>query len=200
MRGGPGWCRVRPGRGWVPHLAVRRVSDIPLDLLAARGIRGVLFDLDNTLVPYGSSEVPDDVARWLEQFRARGLQGALVSNSLPGRARRLAQQLGWPAVGGWPKPNPGRLRRAMAVLGTTPATTALVGDQLFTDVWPGNRLGLFTVLVEPLQPREFVTTRVARWLEGFAGRARMVQQLGACAEKTVGRIPPDPGGTKLPGG
>lgn len=177
---------MSPGQGWAPRLAVRRVSDIPLDLLARHGIRGVVFDLDNTLVPYGSEEVPPDVVRWLESFRARGLRGALVSNALPWRARRLASRLGWPAVAGWPKPSTRRLRRAMAVLGTTPRTTALVGDQLFTDIWPGNRLGLFTVLVEPLERREFVTTRVARWLERLAGRARLVQAAS-------GRSPAPPG-------
>lgn len=179
---------MRPGHGWVPYLAVRRVSDIPLELLVLRGIRAVVFDLDNTLVPYGSSEVPEDVARWLEEFRRRGLTGALVSNTLPGRARALASRLGWPAVGGWPKPNPGRLRRAMALLGATPATTASVGDQLFTDVWPANLLGLFTILVEPLHPREFPTTRLVRWLERLAGRATIVRQRS-------GRISPQVGGT-----
>lgn len=170
---------MRPGQGWVPHLAVRRVSEIPLELLVDRGIRGVLFDLDNTLVPYGSSRVPEDVAWWLEEFRRRGLRAALVSNTLPGRARTIAGRLGWPAVRGWPKPNLYRLRRAMELLGTTPATTAAVGDQLFTDVLPANLLGLFTVLVEPLQRREFLTTRLVRWLEHLAGRPRILRELGA---------------------
>lgn len=155
------------------------MSEIPLELLVNRGIRGVLFDLDNTLVPYGSSRVPEDVARWLEEFRRRGLRAAVVSNTLPGRARNIAGHLGWPAVSGWPKPNPFRLRRAMELLGTTPSTTAAVGDQLFTDVWPANLLGLFTVLVEPLQRREFLTTRLARWLEHLAGRSRILRDLGA---------------------
>jgi len=170
--------RKRRGRGWVPHLSVPRVSDIPLDLLLRKGIRAAVFDLDNTLVPYGSDEVPEDIGRWLESFRACGLRGAVVSNAWPWRAGRVAARLGWPAVAGWPKPSLGRLRRAMRVLGSTPATTALVGDQLFTDVWPGNRLGLFTVLVEPLDRREFVTTRVARWLERLAGRGRSPEPAG----------------------
>lgn len=157
-------------------MAVLRVSHVPLELLLRRGIRGVVFDLDNTLVPYGSCHVPEDVHEWLERFRACGLRGAVVSNALPWRVRGLAQRLGWPAVAGWPKPSPARLRRAMTVLGTTPGTTALVGDQLFTDIWPGNRLGLFTILVEPLDRREFPTTRISRWLEGLAGRDRMAEQ------------------------
>lgn len=169
---------MRPGRGWVPHLSVPRVSDIPLDLLRERGIRAVVFDVDNTLVPYGSEEIPPDVRAWISSFRACGLRGAVVSNAWPWRARRVARRLGWPAVEGWPKPSPGRLRKAMRVLGTAPDATAAVGDQLFTDIWPANRLGLFTVLVEPLDPREFVTTRVARWLERLAGRGRWVGAAG----------------------
>ncbi|MDR7607547.1 MAG: YqeG family HAD IIIA-type phosphatase [Armatimonadota bacterium] len=177
---------MRPGRGWAPRLAVRRVSDIPLDLLVGAGVRAVLFDLDNTLVPYGSQEIPGDLCGWLESFRARGLRAAVVSNAWPWRARRVAERLGWPAVAGWPKPSLSRLRKAMALLGSTPATTALVGDQLFTDIWPANRLGLFTVLVEPLVPREFVTTRLARWLERLAGRR-------ALEERASSRSPGDRG-------
>lgn len=170
----------------MPHLAVRRVSEIPLDLLVRRGIEGVVFDLDNTLVPYGSWDVPEDVARWMDELRARGLRGAVVSNALPQRVRRLAAAVGWPAVGGLPKPSLQRLRRAMRVLRTTPSTTALVGDQLFTDVWAGNRLGLFTVLVEPMDRREFITTRLVRYVERLVGRPRLVRQLW-------GRTPSDGG-------
>ncbi len=179
---------MRPGRGWVPQFVVRRVSEIPLDLFVRRGIEGVVFDLDNTLVPYGAWDVPEDVARWMEELRARGLRGAVVSNALPHRVRQLATAVGWPAVGGLPKPSLQRLRRAMLTLGTTPRTTALVGDQLFTDVWAGNRLGLFTVLVEPMDRREFVTTRLVRCVERLVGRPRMVRQL-------CGRTPQDAGGS-----
>ncbi len=167
-------------------MVVCRVSEIPIDLFVRRGIEGLVFDLDNTLVPYGAWEVPKDVVRWMDELRAMGLRAAVVSNALPHRARRLSAAMGLPAVGGLPKPSLRRLRRAMSLLGTTPRNTALVGDQLFTDVWAGNRLGLFTVLVEPMTPREFVTTRLMRYVERLAGRARMVCHLCGRTPGNVG--------------
>ncbi|MDR5684098.1 MAG: YqeG family HAD IIIA-type phosphatase [Armatimonadota bacterium] len=166
---------MKRGRGLVPDAAVGRISEIPLEALRARGIAGVIFDLDNTLVPYRTDEVPSDVQAWVAAFRRSGLRGAVVSNANFRRAATLARHFGWPAIGGLPKPNPCRLVRAMRAMHTTPATTALVGDQLFTDVLPGNWLGLYTILVEPMDRREFVTTRLMRWLERVVGRDRLVR-------------------------
>ncbi len=77
----------------------------------------------------------------------------------------LAAALGLPAVTGALKPRRGALRRALSVMGTAPETTALVGDQLFTDILGGNRLGLYTILVRPQSRKEFVLTRLVRRVE-----------------------------------
>jgi HAD superfamily phosphatase (TIGR01668 family) len=168
---------MKRGRGIVPDVALDRISELPIEALRARGIAGVIFDLDNTLVPYHADDVPADVEAWLHTFREAGLRGAVVSNARHRRAARLAERFGWPSIGGLPKPNPWRLLRAMRAMDTAPQTTALVGDQLFTDVLPGNWLGLYTILVEPMGRREFVTTRLMRWAERMAGRGRIVRRL-----------------------
>jgi hypothetical protein len=68
----------------------------------------------------------------------------------------------------------------MAIMGTRPATTALVGDQLFTDVLGGNLLGMYTILVEPLSPDEFPTTKLVRRLERLV-RSRVVKRVSGPA-------------------
>lgn len=170
---------MKQGRGIVPDLAVDRLSEVSIEQLRAIGVVGVIFDLDNTIVPYHADDVPADIEVWLEAFRKADLRGALVSNALRRRAVRVAGLLGWPSIGGLPKPNPCRLVRAMRAMATTPQTTALAGDQLFTDILPGNWLGLYTILVEPMDQREFVTTRVMRWVERRAGRERIVRRVRA---------------------
>ncbi|HLA24551.1 MAG TPA: YqeG family HAD IIIA-type phosphatase [bacterium] len=144
--------------------------------LAAAGIRGVILDLDNTLLPWGSSTPPPEVQAWVQRLRAAGVAGCIVSNNFSLRVRRVGAMLGIPVVGWALKPVPIGFWRAMAIMGTRPATTALIGDQLFTDVLGGNLLGVYTILVEPLSQDEFPTTRLVRRIERLI-RARVVKRV-----------------------
>jgi HAD superfamily phosphatase (TIGR01668 family) len=134
-------------------------------VLRAWGIDALMVDLDNTLVPWGAPAPPRAVAEWAAALRASGVAACLVSNSFSGRVQAVAGALDLPAVPGRFKPSADKLRRALALLGTPPARTAMVGDQLFTDVLAGNRLGVPTVLVGPLLPWEPLRIRVVRLVE-----------------------------------
>jgi HAD superfamily phosphatase (TIGR01668 family) len=145
-----------------PNLIVRHVGDIAPTLLVERGIRAVISDLDNTLVEYRGEAIADEVAAWLMELKAAGVGVCIASNT-----RRLSRLSRVAAAGGMlhvpgnaGKPGTGGLRRALSLLGTTPEETAMVGDQVFTDIVAGNRLGLTTILVNPLSPREFIGTRL----------------------------------------
>ncbi|MDQ7819448.1 MAG: YqeG family HAD IIIA-type phosphatase [Armatimonadota bacterium] len=170
------WLRAARGRmlpltRWVtPSRTAASVLDLSPQDLRAGGVRGLILDLDNTVVPWGSAAPSADVVRWVSAVRAAGLAVCIVSNSFTSRARRVGEILGVPVVSWAAKPAPWAFRRALRVLGTAPAQTALVGDQLFTDILGGNLLGLRTILVEPLSPREFVTTRWVRRLEAAVRR------------------------------
>lgn len=145
-----------------PDLIVRHVGDITPALLDGRGIRAVVTDLDNTLVPWRSESVDKEIAVWLRNLRAAGVRVCVASNTRHvARLERLAGHLEILHVpGNANKPGTRGLRRALDLLGATPGEAAMIGDQLFTDILAGNRLGLFTVLVNPLSPREFIGTRV----------------------------------------
>lgn len=165
-----------PHRLLTPDLIVRHVSEAGVDVLHSRGIRAVVTDLDNTLVGWHSEAVEREVETWLAALRSAGFGVCIASNTrnLP-RLSRVAAQLGVLHVpGNAQKPRTSGLRRALALLNTKPNETAMVGDQLFTDIVAGNRLGLTTVLVNPLSSREFIGTRlVSRTAERFVLRGSL---------------------------
>lgn len=137
--------------------------------LRDRGIGAIILDLDNTLVLWGSSEIVEEVREWVRRAREMGLRLAVASNThRPRRLAAICEELGIDVVQRALKPRRAGLRKAMEAMESRPETTALVGDQLFTDVLGGNRLGLFTVLLNPLSPHEFIGTRANRFVERLA--------------------------------
>ena len=155
-----------------PHLLFPRLVDVPHELLLAQGISGVILDLDNTLTPWHTLLISADVERWIARMRQCGLQACIVSNAATGnRVRPVAERLGLPWVTRAAKPLPFGFQRGMQLMDTPPEATAIIGDQLFTDVYGGNALGLLTILVDPLTPRESIVTRLLqRPLERLIGR------------------------------
>ncbi|MCJ7822281.1 MAG: YqeG family HAD IIIA-type phosphatase, partial [Armatimonadetes bacterium] len=149
-----------------PTRLAEAVWDVDLDWLVGRGIRGLVLDLDNTLVEWEGTRVRPEVRAWLDAARARGLGLCLASNAMrSGRVGRMARELGLIPVAHAGKPLPAAFRRAMAALGTPASATCMIGDQLFTDVLGANCLGITTVLVTPLRRRESVHTRLIRLIE-----------------------------------
>jgi HAD superfamily phosphatase (TIGR01668 family) len=148
-----------------PSSEVEAVYDIDPLALRALGIKGLILDLDNTIVPWGVRTVSPQLPRWIAAARDANLRLCIVSNNMGSRVTGIAAALGLPLVWGALKPRRRALRRALALMGTTPEATALVGDQLFTDILGGNRLGLHTILVRPQGGREFVGTRLVRVAE-----------------------------------
>lgn len=150
---------------FAPDLHVTSVAQIDLAWLQARGVKGVLIDADDTLVPGDDGPVEPAALAWIDELRSAGLRVAILSNGTWGRIATLGQRLGLPAFAMAGKPFGFAFRRGLAALGTTPATTAMVGDQLFTDVLGARCAGLTSVLVAPLTPGRHAHTRVARRLE-----------------------------------
>ena len=125
-------------------MCIRDSSVTALDpkALRARGITLVLADLDNTLVPYGVTEPPEEIVAWKQALEAQGIQLFLLSNSRrPGRAQGFAQRLGIPYQGHSGKPKRAGYLRAMERMGRRPEETVMVGDQIFTDTLGANNAG-----------------------------------------------------------
>ena len=136
----------------IPQGVYPSVIQIRPQALAARGIRLVLADLDNTLAPYGAPEPTAEIAAWKEALAAEGIRLFLLSNSRrPGRARHFAETLGIPDQGRAGKPRKTGYLRAMERMGCAPGETVMVGDQIFTDTLGANNAGVVPLLVEPIR-------------------------------------------------
>lgn len=148
-----------------PREILASVLDISPAFLRERGLRGLLLDLDNTLIPYGSYEERPEVQRWVAALHGAGTQLYLLSNATEKRAQFWLEKLGFAGVGMAGKPWPHSYRRALAQLDLSAEQTGMVGDQLFTDVLGGNLAGLYTIIVHPLADNALPHTRLARRLE-----------------------------------
>ena len=130
----------------------RSVYDIRPEDLTRAGIALLLADLDNTLAPYGVPEPEEALRSWAQKLRTAGVTLFILSNSRkPGRPARFARALGVPFLGHAGKPKRGGFLRAMEEAGVPAERTAIVGDQIFTDILGGNRAGVHTILVEPIR-------------------------------------------------
>ena len=141
---------------------VRRVSELELTWLVERGIRGIVSDLDNTLTAWHGDEIPGDILEWLEAVKAAKIGVCLCSNTRrPVRLARIAEKLGiYHVPGNAGKPGRTGVLKALELMAVLPNEALLVGDQLFTDMVAGNRVGLTTVLVNPLSEKEFIGTKL----------------------------------------
>jgi HAD superfamily phosphatase (TIGR01668 family) len=148
-----------------PRLFVQSIYDIDLDRLVDRGMRGLILDLDNTLIGWNQPQVPHELHDWLKAVERRRLKTCIVSNNVSQRVDRFSREVGIMAIARAAKPRRWAFREAMQRMGTHRHNTAVVGDQVFTDILGGNRLHLYTILVHPLSEKEFWTTRLVRRLE-----------------------------------
>jgi HAD superfamily phosphatase (TIGR01668 family) len=128
------------------------VDDIDPDVLARRGIKLVLADLDNTLAPYNESMPPKRARIWKERLRKRGVELFILSNSRkPNRAKVFSAALGVPFLNRAGKPRRAGFYEAMNRMGRSAAQTAMVGDQIFTDIMGAKRAGVTALLVRPIR-------------------------------------------------
>ncbi len=149
-----------------PNRFAPRLHDVSLAELAGAGIRGLIIDLDNTLLGFRETELAAEHVAWIAEAHDRGFVICMVSNNFSERARTIAGQLKIGCVPNALKPLPFGFMRALKHLGLPRSQVAVVGDQLFTDVLGAKLCGnLYTILTEPIQTHDFAITRMFRFLE-----------------------------------
>lgn len=153
-----------------PRLYVDSILDIPLERLRELKIRAFILDLDNTVTEWNSNEVREEVSQWFYLIKQKGFKACILSNNGESRIVSVAKALDIPFVHRAQKPRRGGYRRALALMGVDACETAVIGDQIFTDVLGGNRSGLFTILVKPIARKEFMGTKISRGMEFFVLR------------------------------
>lgn len=148
-----------------PKIYVKSVYHIDFVKLQRKKIKGLLFDIDNTLAPFDVELGDAQVVAFFEKLKKMGFKICLVSNNKEERVVKFNQNLQVEAIHRAQKPMGKNLRKAMEIMGTTGKTTAMIGDQIFTDVWGGNRQGMTTILVVPISERDEWITKIKRGIE-----------------------------------
>lgn len=158
-----------------PNLFLRgSVLDLTPEVARQYNLLGLILDVDETLVPMQQANVMPELVEWVEQIKPH-LKLALLSNNLSeSRIARIADSLDLPYFCGAAKPSRRKVRQAITQLDLPPAQIGMVGDRLFTDVLAGNRLGLFTILVDPLS------------LDGVARKSYRVRDLEIWISQLLG--------------
>lgn len=152
-------------RYFMPDLYLDDIYEISPEDLRKRGIRAVLLDIDNTLVTYDDPKPTPSVLTWLHTLKEHGIAAAFISNNHKDRVELFNEDLRLFATWDSHKPSGKCYRAAMKHLGTDASSTAVIGDQVFTDVWSAKRLGLYCILVKPIKDKTSLFFRSKRLLE-----------------------------------
>ena len=150
----------------VPDLVFDSFRQVTPDFLKSRNIRCILCDIDNTLVTYDDAVPTEEVLSWLASMEENGITVVFLSNNSHHRVAKFTQSLKnlWFAKA--QKPLTGNAKKALKTVGISPAHTAFLGDQIFTDVWTGNFLRVaLTLLVPPIKDKKDLFTKSKRLLE-----------------------------------
>lgn len=149
-----------------PNLWVDSLHHIPLNKLQSLGIQGLIIDVDNTLLAWDAEEPTEEVQAWIRHARENGFQVVLVSNNKPARVEKMKNFFKVHGMARAKKPTTAALKKAMRHMKLKKNQLAIIGDQIFTDVLAGNRLGIYTILVTPIKSKEFWWTTLVRPVEG----------------------------------
>ena len=137
---------------------------IPFEQWYEKGYRGIIFDIDNTLVPHGV-DADERSKQLFQRLKDIGFTTMLLSNNKEPRVKRFADAVGSDYIYKAGKPGLKNYYKAMEKIGTTKETTLFVGDQLFTDVWGAKRADIHSILVKPINPKEEIQIVLKRYLE-----------------------------------
>lgn len=148
-----------------PDAFFQSVRDITVAHLKAKGMRGVILDIDDTLSGHNIEEFGEDIREWLSSLKKAGIRVCLLSNNRRKRAERAAGSLGLMAIGRAKKPLKGGFRAAAQRMELPLDKVCVIGDQIFTDILGGNRLGLYTILVDPITRHSSLFFRFKRLME-----------------------------------
>ena len=147
-----------------PDDYVNSTYEIPFEAMYEEGYRGVIFDIDNTLVPHGAPA--DSRAKLLfKRLDKIGYKCCLISNNKEKRVKEFNQDIGIDYIFDARKPSIKNYKKAMQIMGTDTSDTVFVGDQLFTDVYGAKRVGMKNILVKPIHPKEEIQIVLKRYLE-----------------------------------
>ena len=150
---------------FLPSEHVKSIFEIKPEALKEKGIKGIITDLDNTLVEWDRPSATPKLIEWIEEIRSHGILVTIVSNNNETRVRSFSDPLGIPFIHQARKPMGRAFRKAIKQMGIKREEAVVIGDQLLTDVLGGNRNGFHTIMVVPVAQSDGFFTRINRRIE-----------------------------------
>jgi len=150
-----------------PEITVDKIQDLNLDLLTKKKIKGLILDIDNTLVPPTMKDADENVVRWIEKIKNAGFKICIVSNASKKRVIKFNERLKIYAIHRASKPGTKAFLKAVRLMDIKAEEAAVIGDQIFTDIFGGNRAGMHTILVKPIVNSEYVFIKAKRVIEKY---------------------------------
>lgn len=148
-----------------PNLYLANVKEITLEILKENKIKGLILDVDNTLIDYDKNLI-EGAKKWCDNLKQNGIKICILSNTNKvKKVETVAKILDLEYIYFAHKPNKKGFYKAQELLGLKPNEIATVGDQVFTDVLGGNRVGMFTILTKPIDKRDIAITKIKRPFE-----------------------------------
>lgn len=147
-----------------PDKYLDSVGQIDFGRLYQEGFRGLIFDIDNTLVPHGAP-ADEKAVRLFTRLRQLGFDSVLLSNNKEPRVKPFADRVGSRYIYKAGKPGVKSYQKAMEWMQTDCSNTLFIGDQIFTDITGANRAGITSYLVKPINPKEEIQIVLKRYLE-----------------------------------
>lgn len=150
-----------------PDLVINSVYQYDFNILREKNIKGIVFDIDNTLVAMKKRNIEQRTVDLLNNLVKEGFKVAIVSNASKERVEVFCNKLSCFYIYRAWKPGTKGLIKAIKNMELKPKETALVGDQLFTDVYGANKINMFSILVNPISKEELLTIRIKRIAENI---------------------------------
>ncbi|MFD1207031.1 YqeG family HAD IIIA-type phosphatase [Sporosarcina contaminans] len=150
---------------FLPDEYVKNIFQISPEKLKEKGIKGIITDLDNTLVEWDRPEATPEITEWVKQMNDAGLQVTILSNNNNERVQTFCGPLNTPYICDARKPLQKSFKRALEMMKLQKNEVVMVGDQLMTDILGGNRFGLHTILVVPVASSDGFVTKFNRMIE-----------------------------------
>ena len=148
-----------------PKLYLNNVTEITAQILKKYQIHGIILDVDNTLVDY-EKVLLNGIEQWTKQMKKEGVKLCIVSNTNDkNKVKMIAEKLGIPYFYFAMKPFKRGFKKAKKLLQLESKNIAVVGDQILTDVWGANRCNMFSILVKPINEKDFWITKIKRPIE-----------------------------------
>ena len=160
-----------------PHIKLKKVTDITVEILKKFNINSLILDVDNTLSTHHGEILTDGLLEWLETMKNNGIKLTVLSNSKERRVKPFAEKINLPFISLGLKPLPFGYIRALKMSGSNRKNTAIVGDQIFTDILGGRMVGVKTILLTPIKLETTAGFRFKRKLETYVYKLHKIKDL-----------------------